>query len=257
MEAVHLAMKHTPNEINLAEACEAIMRQILSLDQGHNIIISPTVASAYSIAVFASMLKMDPLSISRQISSQFTSPLAIIHDSCCADASNMETGLIKTSTALTGAYNWNLGGMMYPMDKDMLRMAVQSNRVAAVFYQPYAYNDRTQHISLEVLSSICHSRGSDVSVIVDATIMPTHHISLKKLVSEMGSFFRQGADLVILPSVNKLHGQSYSSVLVGVSSLLGKIWRSIALLQKHICLPLLSLPHDLVGTVVAYKALQD
>ena len=252
-----MAMKQTPDETNLFEASEAIMKQILSLGMNYNVIISPSTASAYAIAVFASMLKVDPLSVSSQISSRLSSPLAVIHDSCCAQVSNSELGPLKSCTALTGSYNWNLGDMTYPMDKDMLRMAVLSNRVAAVFYQPYAYIEKSQHITLEALSSVCHSRGSDVTIVVDASIMPTHYINLKKLVAEVKGFFDQGADLVLMPSVEKLHGQSHSAVLVGVSRLLNKVWRSIALLQKQVCLPLLCLPHDLVGTVVAYKALQD
>lgn len=252
-----MAMKQTPDEMLLSESAEAVMRQILSLGHGYNVIISPTSASAYAIAVFASMLRMDPLSVSSQISSRLSSPLAVLHDTCCSQMSNLELGPIKTCTVLTGSYNWNLGDMTYPMDKDMVRMAVQSNRVAAVFYQPYAYIEKSQHISLETLSAVCHSRGSDVSVIVDASTMPTNHINLKKLVAELKRFFSQGADLVLLPSVDKLHGQSHSSVLVGVSSLLSKVWRSIVLLQKQVCLPLLCLPHDLVGTVVTYKALQE
>ena len=254
---MHMAMKESPDETNLYEATEALMRQILSLGPEYNIIVSPTTASAYTIAVFASMLRMDPLSVSSQISSRFSSPLAVIHDACCAQVTNSELGPIKTCTALTGAYNWNLGDMTYPMDKDMLRMAVQSNRVAAVFYQPYAYIEKSKHISLEVVSIICHSKGFEVAVIVDASTMPTHLINLGKLVAEVKDFFNQGADLVLLPSVDKLYGQSHSSVLVGVSSLFSKVWRSIVLLQKQVCLPLLCLPYDLVGTVVAYKALQD
>lgn len=252
---MHMAMKGAPDNTVLLEAAEVIMRQVLSLGQGYNVIISPTTASAYTIAVFASMLRTDPLSVSSQISSRLSSPLAVLHDSCCAQTSNSELGPIKTCTALTGAYNWNLGDMTYPMDKDMVRMAVQSNRVAAVFYQPYAYIEKSQHIPLEVVSSVCHSRGSDVAVIVDASTMPTGNITLSKLVGELKGFLDQGADLVLMPSVDKLHGQSHASVLVGVSSLLSKVWRSIMLLQKQVCLPLLCLPHDQVGTVVAYKAL--
>lgn len=252
-----MAMKHTPDGVSLSEAAEIVMQQILSLGPGYNIIISPTSASAYTVAVFASMLRMDPLSVSNQISSRLSSPLAVLHDSCCAQCSSSELGPIKTCTALTGSYNWNLGDMTYPMDKDMVRMAVQSNRVAAVFYQPYAYIDKNQHVTLEALCTVCHMHGSDVAVIVDASTMPTQHINLRRLVADVKGFFSQGADLVLMPSVEKLHGQSHASVLVGVSNLLSKVWRSIMLLQKQVCLPLLCLPHDLVGTVVAYKALQD
>lgn len=254
-----MAMKHTPDGVSLSEAAEIVMQQILSLGPGYNVIISPTSASAYTVAVFASMLRMDPLSVSNQISSRLSSPLAVLHDSCCAQCSSTSTelGPIKTCTALTGSYNWNLGDMTYPMDRDMVRMAVQSNRVAAVFYQPYAYIGKSQHVTLEALSTVCHMHGSDVAVIVDASTMPTQHINLRKLVADVKGFFSQGADLVLMPSVEKLHGQSHASVLVGVSNLLSKVWRSIMLLQKQVCLPLLCLPHDLVGTVVAYKALQD
>lgn len=258
MEAVHMAMKESPSDrMLLSEAAESIMQQMLSLDHGYSIMISPTLASAYTVAVFASMLRMDPLSVSSQISSHLSSPPAVLHDSCCAQMSSSDLGPIKTCTALTGSYNWNLGDMTYPMDRDMVRMAVQSNRVAAVFYQPYAYIEKSQHVSLEVLSAVCHSRGADVAVIVDASTMPTNHINLRKLVAELKEFFSQGADVVLMPPVDKLHGQSHASVLVGVSSMLSKVWRSIALLQKQVCLPLLCLPHDLVGTVVAYKALQE
>lgn len=252
-----MAMKQTPDKMLLSEGAESIMQQILCLGQGFSVVISPTLASAYTVAVFASMLRMDPLSVSSQISSRLSSPPAVLHDSCCSQMPNSELGPIKTCTALTGSYNWNLGDMTYPMDKDMVRMAVQSNRVAAVFYQPYAYIEKSQHVSLDTLSSVCHSRGSDVAVIVDASTMPTLHINLRKLVAELKAFFSQGADLVLMPSMEKLHGQSHASVLVGVSSMLSKVWRSITLLQKQVCLPLLCLPHDLVGTIVAYKALQE
>lgn len=252
-----MAMRHAPDSTAVSEAAESMMRQILSLGQGYNIIISPTTASAYTVAIFASMLRMDPLSVSGQISSKLSSPLAVLHDSCCALTSNSDLGPIKTCTALTGAYNWNLGDMTYPMDRDMVKMAVQSNRVAAVFYQPYAYIEKSQHISLEVLSGVCHSRGCDVAVIVDASNMPTHNINLSKLTAEVKAFFNRGADLVLMPAVDRLCGHSHSCILAGASNLLSKVWRSIGLLQKQVCLPLLCLPHDLVGTVVTYKALQD
>lgn len=255
-----MAMKHTPDNTVLLEGAESIMRQVLSLGQGYNVLVSPTTTSAYAVAIFASMLRMDPLSVSDQISSRVSSPLAVLHDACCAHhaSSSSDLGPIKTSTALTGAYNWNLGDMTYPMDRDMVKMAVQSNRVAAVFYQPYAYIERCQHISLEVLSGVCHTRGCEVAVIVDATTMPSQQAStLAKLTAELKSFLERGADLVLMPSADRLRGHCSSCVLIGVSSLLSKVWRSIGLLQKQVCLPLLCLPHDLVGTLVTYKALQD
>ena len=252
-----MAMRCTPDHTALCEAAESTMRQILSLGQGYNILVSPSTASAYTVAIFASMLRMDPLSVSGQICSKVSSPLAVLHDSCCALSSNSDLGPIKTCTALTGAYNWNLGDMTYPMDKDMVKMAIQSNRVAAVFYQPYAYIEKSQHITLEVLSGVCHSRGCDVAVIVDASNMPMQNINLTNLTAELRTFFELGADLVLMPSAEKLYGHSHACILVGVSSLLSKVWRSIGLLQEQVCLPLLCLPHDLVGTVVTYKALPE
>lgn len=261
-----MAMRHAPDTTPLSEVAEVSLRQVLSLGAEHNLLICPTVASAYTVAVFASMLRTDPLSVSGQISSRVSSPLAVLHDSCCAMASNSDLGPVKSCTALTGAYNWNLGDMTYPMDRDMVKMAVQSNRVAAIFYQPYSYIEKSQHISLEVLSGVCHSRGCEVAVIVDASNMPLPTqqqqgggagVGLRRLVDEVKGFLSQGADMVLMPPVDRLCGHARCCVLVGVAGLLGKVWRSIGLLQKQVCLPLLCLPHDVVGTVVAYKALQD
>lgn len=255
-----MGMKETADVAGCCEASDAIMRQILSLGPEYNVIISPSCASAYSIAVFASMIHLDPLSVSNQVSPNASSPLAVLHDACCSHAqtSDSDLGPIKSCTGLTGSYNWNLGDATYPMDRDMLTMALHSNRVAAVFYQPYAYIERSKHLSLRDVSSVCHSRGcSGVSVIVDATTMPTNIANLGRVVAEVKYFFEQGANMILLPSTDRFRGGSRSSVLVGVASLLSKVWRSMVLLQKLICLPLLCQPHELVGTVVAYKALQD
>lgn len=256
-----MGMKETVDVTSCCETSDVIMRQILSLGPEYNVIISPSCASAYSTAVFASMIHLDPLSVSSQISSKTSSLLAVIHDACCAHmhTSDSDLGPVKTCTGLTGSYNWNLGDATYPMDRDMLKMALHSNRVAAVFYQPYAYIERSKHLSLREVCSICHSRGySEVTVIVDATTISAHFSHLGRVVmAEVKHFFEQGADMILLPPTDKLGGGSRSCVLVGITSLLNKVWRSIVLLQKQICLPLLCQPHELVGTVVAYKALQD
>ena len=255
-----MGMKETADVASCCEASDAIMRQILSLGTEYSVIVSPSCASAYSIAIFASMICLDPLSVSSQVSPNSFSPLAVVHDACCAHALTMSSDLgpIKSCTGLTSSYNWNLGDTTYPMDRDMLKMALHSNRVAAVFYQPYAYIERSKHLSLREVSNICHSRGcSGVSVIVDSTTMPTNLANLERVVAEVRYLFEQGANMILLPSTDRFGGGFRSCVLVGVASLLSKVWRSIVLLQKQICLPLLCQPHELVATVVAYKALQD
>ena len=171
--------------------------------------------------------------------------------------SGSELGPVKSCTGLTNSYNWNLGDATYPMDRDMLKMALNSNRVAAVFYQPYAYIERSKHMSLREVSDVCRScRCFDVAVIVDASNMPTYFTNLMRVVTEVRYLFEQGADMVMLPTSDKFGGGPHSCVLVGVVSLLGKVRRSMTVLQKQICLPLLCQPHELIGTVVAFKALQ-
>lgn len=260
-------MKETADFASCLDAFDTIMRQIFSLGPEHSIIITPCPASAYCVAIFACMMAVDPLSVTSQVCSR-NLPLAVIHDACCAhfqhhsSRSRSELGLLKTGTSLTGCYNWNLGDAVYPMDREALRSALQSNRVAAVLYQPYAYAQQSPHLSLKDVSRACHSQGSahtcNVSVVVDGTDMLSHISNVgDAVVPEMKFFLEQGADVVLMQPLDKLGGVSRSCVLVGAASLLGCVRESMTALQSQVCLPLFCQPHDLVDAIVTYKALQD
>ena len=243
-------MQHIADPTQLSKACGDYLRQNLGLGSMYSVVVAPNQAAAYVIAVAASMLRVDPLSINQQLTSQRSSSLlAVIHDACCLG------NPLKACTPLIGAINWNLGGVNTPMDKSTLTMALAHNRVAAVLYQPYAYPKRCQWMPLQDISEVCNTRNM-VAVIVDATDMPVQELSLVKFITSVKHFFINGADMVLLPKTEKIRGPPQTCVLVGKSVILEEVLQNIALLQSQICLPLTSTSYELVGTVVAYKTVQ-
>ena len=253
IEAMQMALKQTVDPVSLTKSCEAHMIQTLSLSaDDHTVIIAPSRAAAYIIAVSASMLKIDPLSINHCIASRQGLPLAVLHDACCHG--NQDSGPLKTCTSLTGAYNWNLGDLASPMDRRMLGMAIRSNRVAAMLYQPYAYKTHCQHILLQEVSSSCHTLVDDVTVIVDGDAMRRQTRS--QFVFTIKEFFTQGADVILLPDTEDFQGPSQTCAMIGKAALLKQVSKNISLLQSQIAIPLICASHDLVGTVVTYKTFE-
>ena len=246
IEAMHMAMKQTVDPMQLAEASEAYLLKNLGLGTGYSVVVAPSQAAAYLIAVAASMVRIDPLCVSQQI--QRHHPLTVIHDACCP------AGSLKNCTSLlAGIVNWNLGSLTTPMDRQMLSMAITSNRVAAVFHQPYCYPKSCQYTPLAAIGSVCHSQ-STVSVIVDAGGVPIHQLSLVKFITIIKELFTQGADFVLLPETHKILGPPQTCLLIGKSGLLKHV--DVSLLQSQLCLPLSCTPYDQIGTVVAYKTHQ-
>ena len=248
---MHMAMKHKVDPLKLMEAAQTYLHQNLALSADYCVLVAPSRAAAYVLALTASMLRIDPLSINQQVSARQSSPLAIIHDSCCQN-----TSFPKTFTSLLGAYNWNLGSPMDPMEKHSLTQAVKSNRVAAILHQPYAYPKWCQHTPLEVISVICHTRDTEVAVIVDMSNMPVQTLTLLQFITTIKELFLKGADVVLLPDTEVFQGPPHTCVLMGRSSLMKRVPEHSALLQLQLGFPLICTPYDLVGTVVAYKTLQ-
>ena len=248
---MHMAMQRTADPAQLTKASEACLCQHLGLGPGHSVAVAPSRAAAYVIAVAASMLRVDPLSVDRQLTSRQSSPpLVVVHDACCRN------NPLQTCTPLVGAVNWNLGGANTPMDKSTLGMALEHNRVVAVLYQPYVYPAECQQLPLQDVSEVCHSHGV-ATIVVDATGMHVREPSSIGLIASVKNFLAEGADLVLLPKTGEIRGPPQTCVLIGRSSILGEMLQKVALLQTQVCLPLTSTPHDLVGTVVAFKTLVD
>ena len=245
-----MAMQRATDATQLSKACEVHLCQHLGLGSGYSVAVAPSRAAAYVIAVAASMLRADPLSINQQLATNTSSsPMAVIHDACC------QNNPLKACTPLVGGVNWNLGGVGTPMDKSTLAMALAHNRVVAVLYQPYAYPQWCQQMPLQDVSEVCHSHGT-VTVTVDAAGMHAQELSLIRFITSVKNFFDEGADVVLLPRTERIRGPPQTCVLVGRSAILGDALRNVALLQSRVCLPLTSTAYDLVGTVVAYKTLQ-
>lgn len=250
VEAMHAAMQHSVNPVRLADACGTYLHQNLGLASGCSVLVAPSRAAGYLLAIAASMLQVDSLSVNQQVSSQKSTPLAIIHDSCC------EATSLKMCTSLVGGINWNLGTLTTPMSKQMLSMAISSNRVAAVFHQPYGYPKHCQYVSLPELSSVCHSRNVNISIVIDASRMPVQTLSLVQIITTVKEFLTQGADAILLPEMEHFRGPPQTCLLIGNTRLLQDVAQNIPLLQSQICLPLTCTTYDLMGTVVAYKTFQ-
>ena len=256
-------MKETADVAGCLQKSELILHQILSLPPDYCVMIAPCPTSAYCISVFAAMMAQDPLSTQDQISSSIL-PFAVLHDAYCEhfQQGSNKTGHFKTATSLTGCHNWNLGDTSNPMDADGLRMAVHSNRVAALLHQPYAYPRGFRHLSLTDVVAICQcpSFSCSVSVIVDATegLPPEAESSRGSMLeTELKFFIEHGANLVLMPPLHRVGGVSRCTVVIGTSALLDGVRQQLSKLQRRVCLPLICEPHELIATVVTYKALQE
>ncbi len=243
---MHVAMKESVDPIQLAQASETHLRQILSLTTSFSVLVAPNRAAAYLLALAASMVRVDPLSVNPHASRP--SPLAVIHDTYCQGS----LPSVCACSSLLGAINWNLGTFTAPMDDNLLSTAITSNRVAAVFYQPYCYLEGSQSIPLNVINSICRAQER-LSIILDADGLAVGTTSLAKVVAAVKEWFVKGADFILLPKTEKIRGPPETCLLVGRSSLLKEV--DLALLQPQICLPLTCTAYDLVGTVIAYQTL--
>lgn len=248
---MHLAMRHTPDPGKLARACETSLRRTLGLAASTTIVVSPSRAAAYLTAVAASMLRVDPLSVGHPLGgSSRPSPLAVLHDACSRER------VLKTCTPLMGAFNWNLGTGMLPTTRQDLASAIASNRVAAIFHQPFFLPEHCRVISLQEISQVCHTSNA-ASVIVDLGGMKTREAPLVGTVAKIREFFAQGADALLLPETEEIGGPPRTSLLLGRSSLLEGVARNVSLVQSQVALPLSCTPAELVGTVVAYSALSN
>ena len=77
---MYMAMKHKVDPLKLMEAAHAYLHQNLALAPDYRVLVAPSRAAAYVLALAASMLRIDPLSINQQVSARQSSPLAVIHD---------------------------------------------------------------------------------------------------------------------------------------------------------------------------------
>ena len=245
-----MALQHAADPVQLSLAASKSLSKICSLSNSFSAVICPSRAAAYVTALAAVRLRQDPLSINPQVSFPSSNPSVVLHDTCC------QSGSPKLCSALIGACNWNLGTVISPMDKDMLLMAVASNRVTAAFHRPYAYPKNCSFLQLHTLSSVCHSRDSDIAVIVDIGDMPMGKRSLNRITSPLQEMLMKGADIVMLPDTEQFQGPPNTCVLVGKAPLLGSMAQQLPLLQSQLGFPLLSSAYDIVGTVVAFKTLQ-
>ena len=247
---MHLAMCHTPDPGKLARACETSLRRTLGLGAGTTIVVAPSRAAAYLTAVAACMLRVDPLSVGYPLGPARPSPLAVLHEACSRER------LLKTCTPLLGAFNWNLGTGMQPATRQDLASAVASNRVAAVFHQPFFLPEHCRVVSLQDIGQVCHTRNA-AFVIVDLGGMKMREATLDRTVAKIQEFFAQGADALLLPETEEIGGPPRTSLLLGRTSLLEGVARNVSLVQSQVALPLTCVPSELVGSVVAYSALNS
>ena len=249
-----MSLQSTANPVQLAQAASKSLVMIFGLSDSTAALVCPSRAAAYVTALVAILLKQDPLSVNPQISQKTASPPTVLHDTCC------QAGSPKLCSSLVGACNWNLGTPTTPMDRDMLQMAVASNRVTAVFHRPYVYPRKSLFLQLHTLSSVCHTRepANNVAVIVDCSNMPATGDSLvaAKFSPTLREMLMRGADLIMLPDTEHFQGPPNTCVLIGGAALLGNMCQQLPLLQSQLGLPLLTTTYDTVGSVVAFKALQ-
>ena len=242
---MHKAMQFNFEPVLVMESCESLLKQLLRIDDQHSVFITPSLAAAYIFAVSAALHSTDPLTINSRAS---LSPLAVIHDASAQQST--ATGSLKTCTPLTGAFNLNLGTTSMPMNKDMLAAVLHSNRVAAVFYEPYAYLPHQQPIPLETITSMCRERN--VSVLVDASSMPQDLISTKFTLT-VQELLSQGADAALLPETKTFKGPPNTCLVIGKSSLLEELISNGSTLKSQVALPVTCTSHDLIGTAIAYQ----
>lgn len=250
---MHLAMCHTPDPAKLARACETSLRRTLGLGAGTTVVVAPSRAAAYLSAVAACMLRLDPLSVGLPLGGGGARPspsLAVLHEACSRER------VLKTCTPLLGAFNWNLGTGMQPTTRQELASAVASNRVAAIFHQPFALPEHCRLVSLREIGQVCRARNA-TSVVVDLGGMTMREVPLAGTVAKIQEFFAQGADALLLPETEEIGGPPRTSLLLGRSALLEGVAQNASLVQSRVAVPLTCIPSELVGTVVAYSALNS
>ena len=247
---MHMALQRTADPIQLSQAASKSLTKTFNLSDSFTALVCPSRAAAYVTALAAIFLKNDSLYFSPQVCLQsFRQPI-VVHDTCC------ESGSPKRSSSLVGACNLNLGTHDVPMSKETLEMIVASNRVATVFHRPYAYLPNSSFLQLHTLSSICHSQDTGIPIILDSREMPMAGTSLTDFISSLKEMLLKGADLIMLPDTERFNGPPNTCVLLGTTSMMGNMPKSLPIIQSELSFPLLSTPYDTVGTVVALNSFQ-
>lgn len=244
IEAMQMSLKSTTDPVQLAQVASESLVSVLNLSISISAaVVSPSRAAAYVTSLAVILMKQGLLSTDPPITQMSSTPPLILHDTCC------EAGSPKVCSSLIGACNWNVGTHTIPMDTQMLQMAVASNRVTAVLYRPFVYPRNSSFLTLDSLTSICHTQNSDVAVIVDCSNMTGN--SMAELTVTLQGMITKGADLIMLPNTEKFRGPPHTCVLVGKAALLDNCWQQLPRLQSQLMLPLLCPDSDTVGSVVA------
>ena len=245
-----MSLKHSTNPAQLTQAASQSLVSVFNLSPSTSLaLVSPSRAAAYVLCLAAVLMKQDQLCINPCITRTTSTPPIILHDASC------EAGSPKVCSSLVGAANWNLGTNTTPMDREMLQMAVSSNRVTAVLHRPFAYPANSAFLDLGAVISICKTRNSDTAVIVDCSGM-TESCNLVQLTTALREMVMKGADLIMLPDTGHFQGPPHTCVVIGKTELLSGPCNQLSLLQSQLPLPLLCSAHDTVGSVVAFKSLQ-
>lgn len=246
---MQMSLKSTADSVQLAHVSSQSLLSALKLPTSTLVaLVSPSRAAAYITSLAAILTKQNLLCINSQIIQINPAPPVILHDTCC------EAGSPKLCSSLVGACNWNMGTHTNPMDQEILRMAISSNRVVAILHRPYIYPRSSRFLPLDAISSISHAANSHIGLIVDCAGMTGN--SLADLTSTLQEIITKGADLIMLPNTDYFQGPPHTCVLVGRAALLAGMWDQLSLLQRQLGLPLLCSAYDTVGSVVAFKSLQ-
>ena len=246
IESMQMALKSTADPCKLARAAGQSLVSVFDLSPSDSLaVVCPSRGAAYLSSLSSTLTQHTLLSPRATCEADSPTPI-VLHDAIC------EAGSPKALSSLLGACNWNLGTHTGPMDRNLLQATVANNRVAAVFYRPYAYPASTHFLSLRDISSVC--RPQSIPIIVDCSIAAGNTLChLKATVREM---LATGADLIILPNTEHFQGPPHTCVLVGKTNLLAGLWERLSALQPRLPLPLFCSAYDTVGSVVAFKSLQ-
>ena len=243
-----MSLKNTVDPAQLSKVAGQSLISVFNFSSSTlQAIVCPSRGAAYITSLATILSKQGRLTTTTPLTQQTSSsPSVILHDAIC------DVGSPKALSSLLGACNWSLGTYKVPMTKEELCTAIASNKVTALLYRPLAYSENSTFLSLDTLSSICHSQS--VSLIVDCCGMVGN--SLFQITSTMKEMLTAGADLIMLPTTGHFQGPSHTCVLIGSTDLLAHNWQLLSHIQSDLPLPLFCSSYDIVGSVVAFKSLQ-
>ena len=237
-----LNFKADPNQMR--NSVDHFLTQSLDLPEQYSVMLTPSRAVAYILAVASCMCCIDPMSIQTINSLRSLRPLVIVHDaSCCQDST------LPPLASIVGGFCWFLGGPSTPMDRHTLSMAIASNRVAAVVHEPQLQGTKNSAMSLKYLTALCHN--STVSVIADNA-----DITRDTLAATIKEQVTCNIDASIVPMAT-IGGPGEACMLIVTHSLYRELCQNFETLQSLVAFPLTLPVHETMGALATVKVCFD